>query len=159
MGIVALFAWLSTAGAGLYLLAIWLIEYDRDYQRAAATRLPVPVISGHAVLALTGLLAWGAYLISDNDRLAWASVILLGCVAVLGFTMAIRWLGVYRSSPARVRAGPGGLATATMRALPAGEPPVPPERNFPVSVVVTHGLFAVTTLTLVVLTTLGIMGS
>jgi len=37
------------------LLAIWLIEYDREFQRAAATRLPVPVIFLHAVLAVGGL--------------------------------------------------------------------------------------------------------
>jgi len=48
MGIIALFAWLFTAGVGLYLLAVWLIEYDRDFQRAAATRLPIPVLGGHA---------------------------------------------------------------------------------------------------------------
>ena len=46
MGLIALIAWLTTAGAGLYLLAVWLIEYDRDFQRAAATRLPIPCWAG-----------------------------------------------------------------------------------------------------------------
>ena len=45
VSLAALFTWIVTAGAGLYLLTIWLIEYDRDFQSAAATRLPVPVIS------------------------------------------------------------------------------------------------------------------
>jgi hypothetical protein len=35
-----LIAWILTAGAGLYLLTVWLIEYDREFQSAAATRLP-----------------------------------------------------------------------------------------------------------------------
>ncbi len=158
MGVIALFAWLTTAGAGLYLLAIWLIEYDRDFQRSAATRLPIPVLSGHALLAVTGLLAWGGYLLTDNDRLAWAAVIILGGVAVLGLTMAVRWLAVYRASPGVSRARSGGSGLATAQAVPAGGPAVPPERNFPVSVVVTHGLFAVATLTLVLLTALGVFG-
>jgi hypothetical protein len=142
MGIIALFAWLFTAGAGLYLLAVWLIEYDRDFQRAAATRLPIPVLGGHALLAVTGLLVWTGYLVFDDDRLAWAAVIILGGVALLGLTMAVRWLAVYRATPAVGRLRPEG-------------PSVPPERNFPVSVVVVHGVFAVTTVTLVLITTLG----
>ena len=36
MGIIALIAGVATAGAGLFLLAIWLIEYDRDYQTSAS---------------------------------------------------------------------------------------------------------------------------
>lgn len=158
MGLIALFAWLTTAAAGLYLLAVWLIEYDRDFQRAAATRLPIPVLSGHALLAVTGLLTWLGYLVSDNDRLAWAAVIILGAVAVLGLTMAFRWLAVYRATPAaaRVRAGRGGGQAA---AVVAAGPAAPPERNFPVSVVLVHGLFAVTTLTLVLLTALGVFNS
>jgi hypothetical protein len=156
MGVIALFVWLVTAAAGLYLLAIWLIEYDRDFQSAAATRLPVPVISGHALLAITGLVVWGAYLLFDNARLAWAAVAILGAVAVLGLTMAVRWLGVYRTavaSTAGAGAGAGGGAVL------APAPAVPPERNFPVVVVISHGIFAVATLLLVLLTALGVWGS
>lgn len=158
MGLIALFAWLTTAGAGLYLLAIWLIEYDRDFQRAAATRLPIPILGGHALLAVTGLLAWTGYLVFDDDRLAWAAVIILGGVAVLGLTMAVRWLAVYRATPAamRVRVAHGGAGGGT---VVAGGPSVPPERNFPVTVVIVHGLFAVATLTLVLLTALGVFES
>ena len=55
MSIAALIAWISTVFAGTYLLAIWLIEYDSEFQDAAATRLPVPVISSHVLLAVGGL--------------------------------------------------------------------------------------------------------
>ena len=153
MAFIALLTWLVTASAGLYLLAIWLIEYDREFQSAAATRLPVPVISAHVLLAIAGLAVWGTYLFTDTSRLAWIAVATLSVVAVLGLTMAARWLAVYRSTAqisAPVPAGARGPATPT---------PVPPERHFPVPVVVAHGIFAVATLTLVLLTALHLSGS
>ena len=39
MSLAALFSWLITVSGGLYLLTIWLIEYDREFQSGAATRL------------------------------------------------------------------------------------------------------------------------
>jgi manganese efflux pump family protein len=144
MGVLALIIWLLTAGAGLYLLAVWLIEYDRDFQRAAATRLPVPLISAHALLAVSGLVVWSAYLLFDNDRLAWAAVAILAGVAALGLTMAGRWLGVYRTTARPAR---GSVAAPN---------PVPPERHFPLTVVISHGIFAVTTIVLVLMTALGV---
>jgi hypothetical protein len=143
MSLAALLTYLVTATAGLYLLTIWLIEYDQEFQTAAATRLPVPVISAHALLAVTGLAVWGVYLLTDKSRLAWAAVLILLLVAVLGFTMAIRWIKVYRTHAAPAgRRAPARPTVAT----------VPPERHFPVPVVIGHGVFAVATLTLVLLT-------
>jgi hypothetical protein len=51
MSAAALFTWIATILAGLILLVIWIIEYDNEFQSAAKTRLPVPVISAHALLA------------------------------------------------------------------------------------------------------------
>jgi hypothetical protein len=78
--------------------------------------------------------------------------------------MAIRWVGVYRASRAIGRnqtgvrmplaSGPGGGAVAS--------PPVPegpPERHFPLPVVIAHGAFAAATLAFVLLTALGVGGS
>lgn len=174
MGIVALIAGLATAGAGLYLLAIWLIEYDRDFQTSAATRLPIPVISTHALLALSSLVVWAAYLLDDSDQLAWVTLALLAGVAVLGLTMAYRWLGVYRSTSAAAPAGSTPVLAAYGGSFGPGSPgpaqPVlappgpqlgavmPPERHFPVSVVIIHGVFAVTTVIIVLLTTLKVVG-
>jgi hypothetical protein len=143
MPLAALLTYLVTATAGLYLLTIWLIEYDQEFQTAAATRLPVPVIGAHALLAVTGLAVWGVYLLTDRSRLAWAAVLILVLVAVLGFTMAIRWIKVYRTNAAP--AGRRAPARPTVNT-------VPPERHFPVPVVIGHGVFAVATLTLVLLT-------
>jgi len=74
MSIAALFAWLLTIFGGLILLMIWIIEYDSEFQSAAATRLPVPVISAHALLGMGGLVLWLSYILIDQERLAWASV-------------------------------------------------------------------------------------
>jgi hypothetical protein len=145
MSIAALFTWMITILAGLVLLAIWIIEYDREFQSAAATRLPVPVISAHALLAMGGLMLWVGYLLLDEERLAWAAVADLGTVAVLGLIMAARWIRVYRAFVA-----PGPSLTREII--------VPPERNFPLPVVVAHGILAVTTLVLVLFTALGAVG-
>jgi hypothetical protein len=99
--------------------------------------LPVPLISTHALLGLGGLMAWGFYIVTDVQRLAWATVADLGLVATLGLIMAARWIGVYRAY-----ADPGGAAAT-------GVITVPPERHFPLPVIVIHGILAVTTLVLV----------
>src|SRR5262245_38845471 len=96
MSAAALFTWMATVLCGLILLVIWLMEYDRDFQSVAATRLPVPVISIHALLGIGGLTVWGFYLVTDDDPLAWATVADLGVVAVLGLVMAGRWITVSR---------------------------------------------------------------
>jgi hypothetical protein len=137
MSTTALFAWMATALIGFLLLIIWLMENDREFQGAAATRLPVPVISAHALLGLGGLLAWGLYVVGDNTRLAWATVADLGLVVLLGLIMAARWIGVYRAYAAPDSA-PGRVIV------------VPPERNFPRLVVAIHGILAVATVALVV---------
>lgn len=142
MSVAALFTWVVTIFAGLTLLAIWIIEYDREFQSAAATHLPVPVISAHALLGMGGLLLWSAYVLLDQKRLAWATVAVLVIVALLGLTMAVRWIRVYRTY------GDPGPSFARSNVAP-------PERSFPLPVVVAHGLLAVTTLVLVLFTVLG----
>jgi hypothetical protein len=142
MSIAALLFWLLTVSGGLILLMIWIIEYDSDFQGSVATRLPVPVISAHALLALGGLILWLSYILLDQDRLAWASVAALLTVAVLGLVMAARWVRVYRTF-----ARPGSSL--------ASKRTVPPERNFPVPVVIAHGLLALVTIVLVLFSTIG----
>jgi len=167
MSLIALITWIVTAGVGLYLLSIWLIEYDKEFQSVAATRLPPAVLAAHVTLALGGLFIWIGYVIVDQDRLGWiaAGAVLLG--ATLGIFMAIRWVSVYRAtrqarrSLAELKAGrltlvggPGDISTLEL-ARDLG----PPERNFPLPAVIAHGVFAVTTITLVVISVLGLFGS
>lgn len=141
MSAAASFTWIATVLAGLVLLVIWLMEYDREFQSAAATRLPVPVISAHALLGIGGLLVWVLYLTAAEKRLAWATVADLGVVAVLGLVMAVRWIQVYRGY-----AVPDSGATTLIT--------VPPERHFPRPVVIIHGVLAITTVVLVLFTVL-----
>lgn len=87
-------------------------------------------------------------MITDKDVLAWTAFGLLVPVALLGFTMLARWIPVYRARSA-----------AAAASAAAGQQSEPAERYFPVPVVVGHGLFAVVTVVLVLLTALGIGGS
>jgi hypothetical protein len=182
MAVLALIAWTVTALGGLYLLAIWLIEYDPDFQHAAANRLPVPVVCGHVLFAVVGLMSWVMYLITAKRIYCWTAVGALGLIATFGLTMAVRWIGVYRARPSQAASAPAVLVPdAAGRDWPAewatipgwvtdspgyasdqvrpGELAVPPERHFPVSVVIAHGILAVTTILLVVLTVLSVGGS
>ena len=143
MGVAALISWLVTALFGLYLLAVWLIENDVTHRGAAASRLPGPVIFGHVLLALTGLVFWVIHLLSSSEAAGWATVGILGGVATLGLTMFTRWIPVHRA-----------YVAAEAKAGTPAELDFPAERAFPVSVVAGHGLLAATTLTLVLVTML-----
>ena len=159
MPIAALLTWVMTAAGGLYLLTIWLIEYDREFQSVAATRLPIPVISTHALLAVLGMGLWTVYLLTDQDSLTFGAAGILVVVVILGLTMAARWIKVYRAYgsrsrrarvPASVPVGVGGGygAHASTRIATT------PERHFPVPVVILHGVFATLTVILVFMTAL-----
>src|ERR1700722_13210609 len=161
MGFIALIAWFITVLGGLYMLAVWLIESDATNQRNTASRLPLPVILTHMTLAVTGLALWISYLLLDRTALAWGAVGLLGLIAFLGVAMFARWIPVYRTVGAAPEPVPvvAAYPSAFASAQPAPAAPVaetsfdtPPEGNFPLVVVVAHGLFAATTITLVLLT-------
>ncbi|WP_301177000.1 hypothetical protein [Actinomadura geliboluensis] len=140
MSIAALVTWLITALGGFYMLGTWIA---RGGVRGGTSRLPVPVIFGHFLLAAAGLVVWIIYLFADAAALAWTAFGLLLPVALLGFVMFFRWLSVTRAPSVRTAGAPGSAQAAT-----------PPERAFPVPVVLGHGLFAVATLALVVLSAL-----
>jgi len=186
MSLLALLTWIATASLGLYLLSIWLIEYDKDFQANAATRLPPPVLATHVALGGGGLIVWAYYLFYDNDDLAWVAVGAVCLGASLGVFMAARWLSVYRAKRAAIKLQEvtqvwrhGRVAVLDRPAVQewpavldrpaAGRPAAlggpaapregPPERNFPLPVVVAHGTFATATIALVVLTALGVGGS
>ncbi|MGV9611414.1 hypothetical protein [Nocardia xishanensis] len=140
MGIAALILWLLTAAGGFVLLGTWIAKGGA--RQPSSSHLPVPVVFGHFLLAVAGLLVWIVYLAIDNEALAWVAFGLLVPVALLGFTMLARWLPVYRAR------------TANRVAAEA-----PAERHFPVAIVGGHGVLAVTTVVLVLLTALGVGGN
>jgi hypothetical protein len=142
LGFATVITWSATVLMGLYMLAVWLIENDLTSRGSIPSRLPVPVIFAHLLLAAAGLTVWVAFLILERKTLAWTAVGILVAIALLGATMFARWIPVYRenSPPAR---------------FPGDVPPIRPEGNFPVAVVTAHGVLAVSTLVLAVLTALG----
>lgn len=161
MAVAALVAWLLTAGLGLYMFAIWLIEDDGSIDGKSYRRLRAPVVFGHAGLAVIGLCVWIISIYVHMNSLSWITLLILALVATLGVFMFTRWIPVHRmysesaDLPARQAAG-----MAQGRGGPglyeAGGPihqlePMPPERNFPLPVVLLHGVLAVTTVTLVVI--------
>jgi hypothetical protein len=141
MTIGALVTWLITALGGFYMLGTWIA---RGGVRGGTSRLPVPVIFGHFLLAAAGLVVWIIYVLADTAALAWTAFGLLLPVALLGFVMFFRWLAVTRTPAVHTAAGAPGSA----KAAPA------PEAAFPIPVVLAHGLFAVITLVLVILSAL-----
>lgn len=151
MDIAALIAWVVTALGGFYMLGTWIQRGGIRQQRSGASRLPAPVLFGHFALAALGLVVWIIYVVADKSALAWTAFGLLLPVALLGFVMLARWIPVYRNRAA--------VQTAPAAAGPGAEGAVPAERHFPLAVVLAHGLFAVLTLVLVLLTALGIGGS
>lgn len=134
MGVAALISWLVTAGGGFVLLGTWIAKGGMRN-----SKFPPALILGHFALAAAGLVIWIIYLIADNKALAWTAVILLVPVALLGFAMLARWIPTYKAKSAAV--GPGTTAS-----------PDPAEKHFPVPVVGAHGLFAVATVVLALIT-------
>jgi manganese efflux pump family protein len=148
MAIAALVAWILTAGGGFYMLAKWIA--GGGHRRPGTTKLPPPVVFGHFLLAAVGLVLWIIYVVADNDPMGWVALVALVPVAALGFTMLRFWIPSYRTSRAPAGAG-------TSAASPSSD--APPERSFPVVVVGAHGVLAVVTVVLVLLTMLHIGGS
>jgi hypothetical protein len=139
----ALIAWVITAGGGFVLLSIWLKRGGMRQQQEGGNRIRPPLILSHFLLAAGGLVLWIVYVIVDKDALAWIAFAILAVVAALGFTMFAIWLR-------RRQAATGGTDVALG---------APAEQHFPVSIVTLHGLLAVTTVVLVLLTALGVGGS
>jgi hypothetical protein len=126
MAIAALITWVLTAGGGFVMLGSWV---SKGGHRGGNTRLAPALVFSHFGLAAIGLVLWIIYLITSNDTLAWVAFVLLLPVALLGFTMFARWLGSRRDA-------------STV------------DSSLPMPVVLAHGVFAATTLVLVLLTAL-----
>lgn len=143
MKYAALVTWLLTACFGVYLLVMWISHgglAKRDTEESS--RFAPALIFGHGGLAAAGLGIWIAYLSAGIQPLAWTTLSILALVATLGATMFGLWLRARRLQaylPRHAYAYSGRHAA---------------EDSFPPPAVLTHGLFAVTTVTLVLLTAL-----
>ena len=134
MDVAALIAWLLTAAGGFVLLGTWIAKGGHRPDAARPSRFPPGLVFGHFLLAALGLVLWIVYVAADSDGLTWVAFAVVAVAALLGFALLSRWLPQVRD-----RTAPSGDATATA------------EAQFPVPVVVVHGLLAATTLVLVLL--------
>ena len=142
MDVAALIAWIVTALGGFYLLGTWIQHGGPRRQIGTNSNFPPPLVFGHFVLAALGLIIWIIYLSTDKKGYAWTAFGLLIVIALLGFTMLIRWLPSYRTTT-------GGRVAQAVTGGPA-------ERHFPVAVVAGHGALAVATVVLVLLASAGV---
>jgi hypothetical protein len=138
MRIAALLTWILAALLGGFLLATWLVKGGLRRRGERQTRFAPQLILGHAGLAATGLAIWVTYLVVATTALAWVALADLTVVAVLGATMFGLWLKTARRSHGRHASVPRHAA----------------EDHFPPPAVLAHGLFAVTTVVLVLVTAL-----
>ena len=129
MSFAALVTWVLTAAGGFVMLGTWLARGGA--RRPRSSRFPPALVFGHFAFAAVGLIVWIAVLITGSQGLAWAALVLVVLAAVLGLGLFARWVPVRR-----------------------GEGHESPERHFPLPVVVGHGVFAVATVVLVLLTAL-----
>jgi hypothetical protein len=91
MRAATLISWLVTASLGAFMLRTWLARGGLRKERGKAGGLPPQLIFGHAAAALTGLLAWAAFLASGARPLAWAAVGLLMVAVGLGLCTVTLW--------------------------------------------------------------------
>jgi hypothetical protein len=139
MAVIAFVTWLLAGGVGFMLLVTWIANGGHRRDQTTRSRLPPVVLFGHLVLASVGLVIWIVYLVSRSDALAWLSLAVVAVVVSLGSLMFFGWL-----PPTRANRSAGGAEDTYATA----------EAGLPVGAVFVHGLFAVATLLLVLLTAL-----
>ncbi len=147
MSIAALVTWVITAGFGFFMLIRWATRGGVRKVDGAETHLPPVRVFTHFGLAAAGLIVWIIYLVTGATLLAWIAVADLVLVAIIGVVMVRQW----------AKDGRAAMAAATAGAAPdgAGGPDLA-EQHIPRPPVVLHGIFAVSTLVLVLFTALGI---
>lgn len=152
LGLVALVTWLITVGLGSAMTVRWIAHGGLRRARAGHARFPPSMIVAHFGLAVTGLLAWIAYLVTGLTSVAWTASALLLPVIGLGMAMLIL------SLPERSL---GATAISVLQAAPAdaARGPVmddpPPARHPPTMIVVAHGVFAMATILFAILAAVG----
>ena len=91
LAIAALIAWVLTASIGVYMLHTWVARGGLRRQRATGVGVPPAVVFGHASAALTGLAIWISFLEVSWDPLAWLGVALIAAAIALGVCTVTLW--------------------------------------------------------------------
>ena len=84
--VVTLISWLLTASIGAYMLSTWIAGGGVGQQRATREGLSASVVLGHAGLATTGLALWAAFTLTRWAPLAWSAVLVLMPAIGLGLS-------------------------------------------------------------------------
>jgi preprotein translocase subunit SecG len=147
MSIAALITWVITAGFGFFMLIRWATRGGLRRVPGAETHLPPVRVFSHFGLAAAGLVVWIIYLVTNSTLLAWIAFADLVLVAIIGLVMVRQWAKDGRAAMAATTAG-------AVRSDASGVDLA--EQHIPRPPVVLHGIFAVSTVILVLLTALGI---
>ncbi len=133
--LAALAAWLAAALAGGYLLTglRWPTRRRRRWISGLA--------GAHALLALSGLCVWVAYLVTLQPTLGWIDVAVTWVLAGMG-------LATLLADPA---GQPARAVTVRPAATVTGVPPGSPTARAPVLVIALHGALATATIVFVLL--------
>jgi hypothetical protein len=161
MSIAALITWIITAGFGFFMLIRWATRGGVRKVEGASTHLPPYRVFTHFGLAAAGLILWIIYLITDSTLLAWIAFADLIVIAILGLVMVTQWTKDGRAAmAAAAQSATGGTAaggSATGGTATGGVDLA--EQHIPRAPVVLHGIFAVSTVILVLLAALEVGGS
>jgi hypothetical protein len=153
MAIAALITWIITAGFGSFMLIRWATRGGLRQVPGAGTNFPRVRVFAHFGLAAAGLIVWIIYLVTGNTLWAWIAVADLILVALLGGLLVRQW----------TKDGRAAMASAARSDAPAAPPAAGAvdlaEQHIPRPPVVLHGVFAVSTVILVLLSAIGIGGS
>ncbi|HWG13740.1 MAG TPA: hypothetical protein VG268_10765 [Streptosporangiaceae bacterium] len=107
LGVAALIAWTLTVSLGAYMARAWIGSGGLRRRRAADDDFPPGVLLGHASLALTGLLLWASYVASGLAVLAWVATGVIAAAIGLGVSTVTLWTPYpVRSPPHRPPDGP-----------------------------------------------------
>jgi hypothetical protein len=164
MALAALITWVLTAGLGFFMLGTWVSNGGTRTDGSGTSHFRPPVVFGHFLLAAAGLVVWVVYLVTDSQALAWAAFVDLLVVAGIGDTLVYRWFKDRKTGGGRPADSSGSRHEAGGSAARAGgavgtHPPLLAEQRIPQAAVAAHGVFAVATVVLVLLTALGVGGS
>jgi hypothetical protein len=141
MAIAALVTWLVTAGFGFFMVLRWIARGGLQKTDPVRTHFPPARVFTHLGLAAAGLVVWIAYLVTERSVLMWVAFADLVVVAVLGGLLVRQWAKDGR---------------AVMSGAPQPDRVDLAEQHISRAPVVLHGVFAVSTVVLVLLTALGV---
>jgi hypothetical protein len=125
----------------------------------AGTNFPRVRVFAHFGLAAAGLIVWIIYVVTGNTLLAWIAVADLILVALLGGLLVRQWTKDGRAAMAGAAQASAGAMRSDAGAVRSDASAVDlAEQHIPRPPVVLHGIFAVSTVILVLLSALGVAG-